>query len=76
MEEKLCKQTNKLLRQSNIARFSVSVLKNAYLERMILENFGFKEIYTYDDKFLRDKVKEPRVRLIMEKKINGSKQTE
>jgi hypothetical protein len=72
VEEKLFKQTDELLRLSGISHIFVSIFKNAYLDRRIFENLGFKETPIHTDSLLRNKGNSSVVRLIMERKICGS----
>lgn len=69
LEERLLQEAYNLLKQSGIKEVSISVFKDAPLDRKIFKNMGFKEVSTYKDIFLKDKNKEPVERAIMKKKI-------
>jgi len=62
IEEKLFERADELLRLLGLTKIFISVFKDAYLERRIFKNFGFKEI---NNNFSF-------ARVLMERKIYGS----
>lgn len=72
IEKVLFDKVNELLRQMGASDIFASVFQNAYnrhLEQMFYRGLGFRQVYTYDDGVLKDKIKRRLVRIIMLREI-------
>lgn len=68
IEKLLLDKADGLLRRMGVSGIFVSIFENAYnayLERMFYRGLGFRQVYTYDDSVLKDKIKRRLVRIIM-----------
>lgn len=69
IEKALFVKIDKLLRRMGASEIFVSVFSRAHLEQIFFKGLGFRQVYTYDDGILKDRVKRPLMWLIMQRKI-------
>ena len=69
IEKELFVKIDKLLRRMGASEIFVSVFLRAHLEQILFKGLGFRQVYTCDDGVLRDRVKRPVTRFIMQRKV-------
>jgi hypothetical protein len=69
IEKELFAKADRLLARMGVTEISTSTFSKDYLKRIFLKGLGFKQAYTYDDGVLKDRIKFPLTRLIMERRI-------